>query len=96
MTRLFITGLVFNLVLGLILLFFSSSWSVGYLIGSLAMLINLLALSRRGWVAGASFLTFIGLTYGVVQGLPASVLTYALGLASPAFYSAFCLQKRHI
>ena len=92
MTRLIIIGLVFNLLVGLILFFFLNSWALGYLIGSFAMLINMLALSRRGWVAGLSFLALIALTYGVVQVLPAGLLAYALGLASPAFYSVFFLH----
>lgn len=88
MTRLFLTGLIFNFLVGLILFFFSNSWALGYWIGSLAMLMNLLALGRRGWVAGLSFLALIALTYGVVQVLPAGLFAYALGLASPAYYGA--------
>lgn len=89
MTRLILIGLVFNLLLSVILFWFSESWALGYLIGSLAMLINLVALAKRGYIAALSFLGLIALTYVVSSRLDAGLFAYALGLASPVYYAAF-------
>lgn len=86
LTSLLLIALFFNLAVIFGLYFFSESWALGYAIGSFAMLLNLLALAKRGVVAAVSFMALVWLTYWVTYAVPEGLFAYALGLASPAYY----------
>ena len=89
MRELIKTGFVFNASIAAMFLMLSKAWSLGYLLGSFAMLANMLLLAAGQLFGTLGFLSLIAVTYwAYLQGdMSMSLFAYALGLASPACYA---------